>query len=601
MATLDELLALLGTRFGVLAESSTNQLTVIARNSDVAIGDLFLLPCRRGPDRMFVFRATEYANVLNRTIVMSDVARNKLTMPDSYFAEDLAQEQLVELRGMVLGYAQLEPVPGLWTFNRPRRLPQHLTDVFRVDPDLPQSGQAVHEILRTQLGEAGLIVGHVLAGERPLLSVPVRLPIAALSHHIGVFGRTGCGKSNLIMVLLDGVLQHNRAVQAEASPGPRASVFAIDPHDEFRTWHSNSGGSDGIRGLIGGYSEAERHALVAPFYYLTSRNTVEGPLEVRVQISRADVTPEDLASLIDFSEQQVAFARQLFADHGERWIGRLLAGDLAGDGGGITEYLPGTIAAVERRLGFLTHGNTRLVTRFDTELGFAYESLLPDILCALERGRVIVVDTTLLGDLEQFLLNTVVARALFALRRALRLSDTPDRLRSEISAAFGFDAAHGRIGQRSLGAALLERLDNRTLPYINDGRVQTPDELPLVHILVEEAPSVLNPARMKFGSVFRDISRQGRKFGIGLGVVSQQVSEIDAGVLTQLNTQLTMALGNADERREAVRVASSDIGGFAQELQVFDRGQLLMSTSLSDIALPVQVPNYDDRKDALGR
>jgi hypothetical protein len=55
-----------------------------------------------------------------------------------------------------------------------------------------------------------------------------------------------------------------------------------------------------------------------------------------------------------------------------------------------------------------------------------------------------------------------------------------------------------------------------------------------------------------------------------------------------------MALGNADERREAVRTASSDIGGFAQELQVLDRGQLLLSTSLRDVALPVQVPNYDN-------
>ncbi len=226
-------------------------------------------------------------------------------------------------------------------------------------------------------------------------------------------------------------------------------------------------------------------------------------------------------------------------------------------------------------------------------MGLPYESQLPDILCALERGRVLVVDTTLLGELEQFLLNTVVARALFALRRALRLADSPQRLRTEISSVFGVDEENGRIGQRTLVAALLERLENGALPYITEGRVRTPDELPLVHILVEEAPSVLNPARMKFGSVFRDVSRQGRKFGIGLGVVSQQVSEIDSGILTQLNTQLTMALGNADERREAVRTASSDIGGFTRELQVLDKGQLLLSSSLRDIGLPVQVPNYD--------
>jgi hypothetical protein len=601
MSTLDELVRVLGPRFGVLAESSTNQLTVIARNSDVAIGDLFVLPCRRGPDRMFVFRATEYANILNRTIVMGDVARNKLTMPDSYFAEDLAEEQLVELRGMVLGYAQYEPGSGRWSFNRPRRLPQHLTDVFRIDPALPESGTAVGELLRSQLGDSGLAIGHLLAGERPLLTVPVYLPIAALSHHLGVFGRTGCGKSNLMMVLLAGVLNHNRAVLRGAAPRPRASVFAIDPHDEFRTWHANTGGADGVRGIVRGYSEAERTDLIAPFYYLTGRDAVDGPLEMRVRLSRADVTPDDLASLIDFSEQQVAFARQLFAEHGERWIGRLFVGDLGGDGEGNTEYLPGTIAAVERRLGFLAHGNTRLVSRFDAELGLPYESLLPDILCALERGRVLIVDTTLLGELEQFLLNTVVARSLFALRRALRLADSPERLRAEIASAFGVDEENGRVGQRGVVGALLERLEQGALPYIADGRVRTPDELPLVHILVEEAPSVLNPARMKFGSVFRDISRQGRKFGIGLGVVSQQVSEIDAGVLTQLNTQLTLALGNADERREAVRAASSDIGGFAQELQVLDRGQLLLSSSLRDIALPVQVPNYDDLGAAHGR
>src|ERR1700751_4563196 len=101
MATLEELVHALGPRFGVLAESSTSQLTVVARNGDVAIGDLFLLPCQRGPSpRIYVFRATEYANILNRTMEMGDVARNKLTMPDSYFAEDLAEEQLVELRGM---------------------------------------------------------------------------------------------------------------------------------------------------------------------------------------------------------------------------------------------------------------------------------------------------------------------------------------------------------------------------------------------------------------------------------------------------------------------------------------------------------------------
>lgn len=594
MSRLETLLVSLGDRFGVLAESSTTQLKVIARNADVAIGDLFLLPCRRGADRMYVFRTTEYANILNRTLDMGDVARNKLTMPDSYFADDLAEEQLVELRGMILGYAEHHPERDAWSFHRPRRLPMHLTDVYRVDPNRAEAGPVVCELLRSQLGEEGILIGHLLAGEQALQSAPVYLPIQALSHHIGTFGRTGCGKSNLIMVMLDSILEHNERVACSHRPGPRGSVFAIDPHDEFRTWHASTGGADGLRGRVGSYSEDQRRDLVEPFYYLTGRDLVEGPLETRVCISRADVTPDDLVSILDFSEQQVAFARQVFGDQGEAWIGRIFAGDVQGEGG--PEFLPGTVAAVERRLGFLIHGNTRLVTRFDPELGHGYASLLPDILCALEKGRILVVDTTLMGELEQFLLNTVVARALFAMRRALKLADTRERLETELRSAFGVDEENGRLGQASLVNALLERLENGRLPYIQGDRVRTPDELPLVHILVEEAPSVLNPARMRFGSVFRDISRQGRKFGIGLGVVSQQVSEIDQGVLTQLNTQLTLALGNADERREAVRAAASDIGGFNQELQVLGKGQLILTSSLRDIAIPVQVPNFDKKR-----
>ncbi|NIN67642.1 MAG: hypothetical protein GTO63_23660, partial [Anaerolineae bacterium] len=100
----------------------------------------------------------------------------------------------------------------------------------------------------------------------------------------------------------------------------------------------------------------------------------------------------------------------------------------------------------------------------------------------------------------------------------------------------------------------------------------TSDKLPFVNVVVEEAPSILNPQRMKFGSVFRDISRQGRKFGIGLTVISQQVSEIDQGVLTQINTELTMSLGNEIERKEAIRNASADLFGFQRELQVMSKG-----------------------------
>lgn len=594
LTNLESIISALGgsqQRFGVLAESSTTQLRVIARNNDVAVGDLFLIPSQRGSERVYVFRTTQYANIMNRTLEMGEVARNKLTLPDAYFSEDLAEETLLELTGMLMGYAEVQD-DDTWAFRRPRRLPDHLADVYRVTPDDAQIPRVMRTLLQAQLGDADndLVLGNLLAGEQSLPGVPVTLPVAALSHHLGIFGRTGSGKSNLMMVLIRSVFEHNQRLRSGTRSGRAASFLAIDPHDEFRTWHAANGGADGIRGLVQALTPEERTDLVSPFYYLTARE-VSAPFETRASLSRADITPEDLVSIMDFSEQQTAFCQSVYARLGEEWISSLLRGEVPTEEGE-AEYLPGTIAAVQRRLGFLEASRTRLVTRF-LPGAFDYDSLLPDLICALEQGRVILVDTTLFSELEQFLFTTVVARVLFALRKSLRSAPDLAGLPRAIQLGLGHDASPpGSRGQQSLADAFVERFQDGRLPYAREGALRSIDELPHVNLVIEEAPSILNPARLKFGSVFRDISRQGRKFGIGLSVISQQLTALDPGILTQLNTELCMGLGNEDERRAAIRNASTDLAGFERELMLLGKGQILMTTTFHDIPVPVQAPEF---------
>lgn len=609
--TIASLVATLGgpeARFGVLAESNTTQLTVIAQDADVAVGDLFLLPDQRGRradgvgERVYIFRTTQYANTLNRQLAMDDVARNKLTMPDAYLAEDLLEETLLELTGMILGYAE-RTADGSWTFHRPRRLPEHLCVVYRVDPGHPGTAAVVNALMGKQLGQretqGRIYVGDLLAGEHPLVGVPVYLPLHALSHHIGVFGRTGVGKSNLMMVLLRSILEHNAAVDAGAIAAPPASILAIDPHDEFNHWHLASGGADGIAGIMQNLTSKGQGHLGEPFYYLSAKDLPDTGPERRLRLSWADITPDDLVSIIDFSEQQVMFAHAVYDMKGEKWIHYLLytgAGqvveDIQADQGVV--FMEGTAAAVQRRIAFLGDGRSTVFMPFSGRKDSTYGSHLPEIIAALERGRLIIVDTTLMAELEQFLLNTCIARVLFHMRRTIRACSDAGDLAKRLRQAVGNNEDDGRIGMRQFAKSIEGLLDEGHLPYRTGGQVVSPADLPVVNLVIEEAPSVLNPDRIRFGSVFRDICRQGRKFGIGLTVVSQQVSAIDNGILTQINSELTMALGNEQERREAIRNASGDMSGFERELQILGKGQVMVSASSQDIPLPVQIPAYQE-------
>lgn len=580
--------------FGVLAGASTTEIVVYARNLDTSIGDLFLIPSDRGGERIYIFRMTEYANVLRRDGEMDPMAKNLLAMDDPFYADDLEADKLIRLTGTLLGYA--ENTGKGWMFRTPRKLPAHLSKVYKVgfgeEGSVILQEQCLNELLFGQLGE-GVFVGNLLAGERPLAGVQISIPGEYFAHHLGIFGRTGTGKSNILMVLIDAIMANNRRLKALPrenwhSKDRPVSLFAIDPHDEFTKWKPGSAG--GITKIVKTMTDDERKNFIEPFYYLSCREQalLDTDSELmglgrRVVLHRRDITPKDIISIMEFSDVMSAATEAIGDEHGEEWISAVLNGDVEPDERIIHKT---SLAGLNRRLTFLAGGRSSLVPG-----GRTYRSSLAEIVLALESGRVLDVDTTLMTEVEQFLLTTIVARTVFALRKAVKSSNTMKELLGDADSSGEID--RHLPAQGSLKERLKELLGAENSPYRSgDGELCKITDLPAVNIIIEEAPSILNPARIRFGSVFRDISRQGRKFGIGLTVVAQQITEIDNGILSQVNTEISMALGNEDERRAAIHTASNDIFPFKRELQVMGVGQAILSASYKSVSLPIQIPEF---------
>ena len=141
-------------------------------------------------------------NYLRRVDDISGVASTLIVEHDSYIS-GIERNMLLSVDGKMLGYAEKKDKE--WEFRSPRRLPDHLADVYRPVPD--KSDKIVREMLKTQI-EGEVYIGDLQIGEESL-DVPVTIPAKFLPMHVGIFGSTGSGKSNLMMVLVKAMIDTN--------------------------------------------------------------------------------------------------------------------------------------------------------------------------------------------------------------------------------------------------------------------------------------------------------------------------------------------------------------------------------------------------------
>lgn len=88
---------------------------------------------------------------------------------------------------------------------------------------------------------------------------------------------------------------------------------------------------------------------------------------------------------------------------------------------------------------------------------------------------------------------------------------------------------------------------------------------------------------------FHRIAKEGRKYGVGLVVMSQRPSEVSRTVLSQCNNVLAMRLTNGEDQSIIKRLLPDSLGGFGDVLPLLDTGEALVVGDASLLPSRVQV------------
>lgn len=376
-----------------------------------------------------------------------------------------------------------------------------------------------------------VFVGHIRSGSKVIKEAEVWLPAEdVFSHHVLIPATTGRGKSNLVKTVLWHVLDTNKV-----------GALVLDAHDEYY-------GKQGA-GLKDHPNSKNNLA-----YYTPSNPPVGSN---RLTINLQSIRPEHFEGIVDFSDPQFQAIRMAFRHSLKNWIRDLMLTDptsaeMGGDSRRQGEFAAATMMVVQRKLRLL------LSLEKDEE-GAIYSrhevfdsttrglKTVEDIVNDIEQGRVVVLDTSRLGDEAELLVGNIIASKLLQ-----RYKDAK---------------AKGEI-----------------------------DRKPVATIVIEEAPRVIGEDVLtsKNDNIYATIAKEGRKFKVGLTAITQLSSVIPRTILANMNTKIILGNEMKQEREAIIASASQDLSEDDKNIASLDKGEAIITSIFVPFAMPIKVPLFEN-------
>lgn len=445
----------------------------------------------------------------------------------------------------------------------------------------PSIGDAVHVVTESDLkavyapgdNDEYVSVGRVASAE----SIRAYLDLNRLiSRHSAVVGSTGAGKSNAVANLLGSISDRARFKSAR--------VVLFDLHGEY----ARAFGDLARVFRVGADTTIGERELHVPFWALTA--------DEFISLSMGSVTGTPLA---------------LLQEH-------LLASKRASKAGGVPHGLPDISVTVDTPLPFSVHqlwldlyslhcathtvsknqnqsettrayvedGNpsTKAIGNPDKLIRPRFQPIVTDAGSAkiygglyidAPRPHLDVLESKLRDPRMQFLFNPgewAVAKD----------GSTKADLDALLETWIGADHPISVFDLSGIPTAVVDDLVGAVLRILYDaifwGRLKREGgrERPLL-IVLEEAHVYLGAqSKNRAATAARRIAKEGRKYGVGLMLVSQRPSEIDATILSQCGTTLAMRLTNESDRSQVTSCASDNLKGLFSMLPILRTGEALI-------------------------
>lgn len=123
----------------------------------------------------------------------------------------------------------------------------------------------------------------------------------------------------------------------------------------------------------------------------------------------------------------------------------------------------------------------------------------------------------------------------------------------------------------------------------------TPHKLPCAVLMIIEEAHNFVPSSGRSSRTLKQIAAEGRKFGVGLGLVSQRPGRLDSDVLSQCNTQIILRIVNPFDQQQILRSSESLSEDLLNDLPALNVGEAVIVGPSLPIPALVKIASFDGK------